>query len=277
MRSIDVEVAEGVRLNVRHRPGAGRAFVLVHGLASNARLWDQVADSLAAAGHAVYAVDLRSHGESAAPDAGYDTETAANDVAALCQRLGLASVLAAGQSWGGNVVIRLAARHPELISGVALVDGGWIDLSAAFDTWTECESALRPPDVHGRSAADLRDVLTTAHPDWSVAAIEATLANLRVEVDGTLRRRLTIARHMAIVRSMWDAPPWRDYPAITAPVLLLPALPSENGESKRALVAKAAASLPRARVRDYVGADHDLHAQYPIEVATDLLALAAEV
>jgi pimeloyl-ACP methyl ester carboxylesterase len=280
MQSMDVDVADGVRLRVRHRPGtAGPPFLLVHGLSSNARLWDAVARSLAEAGHPVFAVDLRSHGESDAPPDGYDTGTAAADLAALWSRLGLPPAVVAGQSWGGNVVVRLAARHPELVGALALVDGGWIDLSATFDTWEQCETALRPPDVDSLRAAELRDILTSSHPDWSAEAIAATMANLREAPDGTLRRRLAVPDHMRIVRSMWDDPPWTDFPGITAPVLLLPAIPAaaSAGDRKSELVVKAAGALPRARIREYVGADHDLHAQHPGEVAADLLALAKEV
>ena len=96
--------------------------------------------------------------------------------------------------------------------------------------------------------------------------------------DGTLHRRLSVPHHMRIVRSMWDDPPWTDFPLITAPVLLLPAVPAGASASdpKSALVVKAAGALARARIREYVGADHDLHAQHPDEVAADLLALAKE-
>jgi len=274
MQSVDVDVAAGVRLRVRHYPGAGTPFLLVHGLSSNARLWDQVAARLSGAGHPVYAVDLRSHGESTAPPDGYDTGTAADDLAAVCARLDLVRPVVAGQSWGGNVVARLAARHPELPASLALVDGGWIDLTATFDSWERCADALRPPDVDGRPIAEMRSYLTRTHPAWSPDAIEATLANMREEPDGTVRRRLSIPHHMQIVRSMWDDPPWRDFPEITVPVLLLPAIAAEGGDGKRALVTKAAGSLARARIKEYVGADHDLHAQHPDDVAGDLLDLA---
>src|SRR5215468_3851938 len=40
----------GTALHVRRWPAAGRPFLLVHGLASNARLWDGVAAVLAARG-----------------------------------------------------------------------------------------------------------------------------------------------------------------------------------------------------------------------------------
>jgi len=264
---VKVTVADGVGLNVLHTAGpSAPAFVLVHGLASNARLWSSVASELAAAGHPSYAVDLRGHGESDLPDSGFSTAAAADDVAAVISSLGLRRPVVAGQSWGGNVVVRLAATHPSLVRALALVDGGWISLSSVFDTWAACATALRPPDLDGLRAADFRARLRSGHPDWSDAAIEATLANLRVGPDGRLSRRLPVARHMEILRSMYDEPPSQWFPALTMPVLLMPAgrgLPSPS----------PAAAIPSARVRPYPGGDHDLHAQRPDEVAADLLSL----
>lgn len=269
-----VPVAPGVHLRVRHRPGGpARPFLLVHGLASNARLWDGVAGHLGAAGHPCFAVDLRSHGESDAPPDGYDTATAADDLAAVADHLGLTGLLAAGQSWGGNVVVRLAARRPDLVAGAALVDGGWTDLSAQFPSWEQCAATLRPPELDGRKAVYLRDFLRRTHPDWSAAAIDATLANLRQRSDGTLERRLSIDRHMAIVRSMWDDPPRSQFAEVKAPVLLVPAVPrdAEQAQRRRAAVEAAAATLRQATIREYPGADHDVHAQRPGELAADLL------
>jgi pimeloyl-ACP methyl ester carboxylesterase len=289
MRSLHVDVApagaQPVRLRVRHWPGSptGAApFVLVHGLSSNAMLWDEVATVLADAGHEVAAIDLRSHGESDAPPDGYDTTTAAQDVAAVCASLRLPQVVAVGQSWGGNVVVRIAARHPDLIAAVGLVDGGWLDMTTMFASWPACAAALRPADVDGLPAEQLRTRIAADHPGWSPTAVAATVANLRELPDGTLVRRLSIEHHMQIVRSMWDAPPWDDLARIQVPVLLMPALPATDGGQRRAgrgdkreLVARAAAALPKAEVREYVGGDHDLHAQQPAAVAADLLALAA--
>jgi pimeloyl-ACP methyl ester carboxylesterase len=270
--TIRVEVAPGVSLNVRHRPSTpgGVPFLLVHGLSSNARLWDEVSAELAVAGHPTYAVDLRAHGESDAPPDGYDTATAADDLSAVIHRLELDRPVVAGQSWGGNVVVRLAARHPEQLRALALVDGGWIDLSQ-FDGWPAVESALRPPDIDGHPVREIRGYLVREHPEWTLDAIEATLANLRVDPEhDTVHRRLPIEQHMRIVRSMWDDPPWPDFPLITVPVLLLPA------GDKRTSVEKAAAALGRARIRAYPDGDHDLHAHHPVELAADLLTLVAE-
>lgn len=266
-----VPVADGVRLHVRHWPAtAGRPFLLVHGLSSNARLWDETAAHLVQAGHPVYAVDQRSHGESDAPESGYDTATAAADLAALVAELELPAAVVAGQSWGGNVVVRLAAHHPATVAALALVDGGWIDLSTQFGTWEECARVLRPPDVDSLRPEDVRGFIEREHPDWSRTAVEATLFNLRVNGDGYLRRRLRVDRHMEIVRSMWEDPPWRDYSKIDVPALLMPARSSDS-------VRRAAQALRTARIRAYDGADHDLHAQHPESVAADLLALNGEV
>ena len=115
----------GFRMAVREAPGPRRPFLLVHGLASNARLWDGVARRLAAAGHEVVAVDQRGHGGSEQTATGYDTATAAADLAeliALRHWTGKREPVVAGQSWGGNVVLTLAALHGG-VAAIALVDG----------------------------------------------------------------------------------------------------------------------------------------------------------
>lgn len=277
VETVRITVAEGVQLSVRRHGGQGGGvpFVLVHGLSSNALLWDAVARVLAGAGHDAYAIDLRSHGESSPTSTGHDTTTAAEDVATVMSALDIGAAVVAGQSWGGNVVVRLASRHPDRIIALALVDGGWLDLSAEFESWERCEAALRPPEIDGLLADDIRGYLRGEHPDWSDEAIEATLANLRLRPDGRVERRLPIPEHLRIVRSMWEEPPWDDLAQITAPVLLIPALSAEPtaAAKRREHVGRAAKLLLNGRVREYVGADHDLHAQHPEALAADLLTL----
>jgi pimeloyl-ACP methyl ester carboxylesterase len=281
-----VAVAANVRLHVRRWLPTGadvgpraRAFLLVHGLSSNARLWDEVAAALARAGHEATAIDLRSHGESDAPDHGYDTATAAADVATLAGLLNIVGAVVAGQSWGGNVVVRLAADHPDVVAALALVDGGWFSPADNFDSWAAAERRMRPPDVDGQPADAMRARMRAGHPQWSEAAIEATVANLRIEADGTIRRRLSIEHHMQIARSMFDDPPAPYYPRVAVPVLLMPALPDDPIAAAQRLsrIRRAAAGFRDASTSEYLGGDHDLHAQQPGSVAADLLALAGRL
>src|SRR5881409_4348443 len=82
-----VLVAPGVSLHVERRDGdpAAAPFVLVHGLASNLRLWDGVAEELQARGHTVIALDQRGHGLSDAPESSYDMDTAVTDLRAVVE------------------------------------------------------------------------------------------------------------------------------------------------------------------------------------------------
>ena len=282
-----VSVAEGVALHVRRwHGGSRRPMVLVHGLASNARLWDGVAHHLHAAGHPVVAIDQRGHGRSAKPDDGYSMADVVADLRALLDHLaaelGWERPVVAGQSWGGNVVVELAASHPGVAAGVVGVDGGTIELAERFPSWDECAVALRPPPMAGTPVADLEQMLRRAHPDWPEAGIQGTLACFEVRDDGTIAPWLTLERHLLVLRGLWEHRPSQRYAAIEDPVLLLGAdpgpgpAPGPSGwyEAKVLAHDEAAAALRRGRV-EWLRGDHDLHAQHPEQVA-DLLARFAD-
>jgi pimeloyl-ACP methyl ester carboxylesterase len=272
-----VRLADGVELAADRWPAAsgpvgaspaGTTFLLVHGLASNARLWDGVAQALTAVGHQVVTVDLRGHGRSSKPDDGYDVPNVANDLAWLIARLGLDRPIAAGQSWGGNVVLELAARHPAALGGLALIDGGWIELSKTFPELADCLTALAPPRLAGRPLAEVEGWIRSAHADWPETGIQGTLANFEVRPDGTIAPWLTFDRHLLVLRGLWEHHPSARYSSLDVPALLVPADEgrADSSEGKRRAVEAAAAAIRVVRTR-WLGGDHDLHAQHPLEVA----------
>ena len=273
-----VPVADGVELaaDVWPAPDASAhapAFVLMHGLASNARLWDGVAARLVERGHPAVTVDLRGHGRSSKPDGRYDLPTVADDVAALIVALGLERPVVAGQSWGGNVAIELGARHPGVARGIVCVDGGWFEPSRTFPSWEACREALAPPRLAGRRLTEVEGYIRAAHPDWPETGIAGTLANFERFPDGTIAPWLTYERHLTVLRGMWEHHPSERYALVMAPVLLVPAGADavvERTHSRQAAVAEALAALPRARVHPIAG-DHDIHAQHPKAVA-DVMA-----
>ena len=273
MRTAWIPVADGVELaaDTWWEPAAsdGRPFLLVHGLASNARMWDGVALGLLASGHPAISVDLRGHGRSSKPDGPYDLPTVADDLAGLIARMGIARPVVAGQSWGGNVVVELAARHPDAIGGIVCVDGGWLEPSREFPDWDDCLAALAPPRLAGRRLEEIEGYLRSAHRDWPDSGIRGTLANFEVRPDGTVAPWLTYDRHVAVLRGLWEHRPSERWPGLGAPVLLVPV---DGGDTdwtwrKRRDVEMAAAVIPIARVRWFTG-DHDIHAQRPAEVSS---------
>ncbi|MEU6994014.1 alpha/beta hydrolase [Streptomyces sp. NPDC046465] len=285
MKKLRVPVSTTVSLNVRHRQAAGphtegRPFLLLHGMLSNARMWDEVAERLAAAGHPVYAVDHRGHGDSDAPRDGYENAAVVTDLVEAVSALGLSGALVAGHSWGAHLALRLAAERPGLVAGLVLIDGGWYEFDGpvmrAF--WERTAEVVRRAQEGTTSAADMRAYLVATHPDWSPASIEARLADYRVGPDGMLVPRLTAEQVMSIVESLQREAPADWYPRITVPVRLLPIIPAvpQLADQVRAWVAAAEEALEQVAVRWYPGSDHDLHAGAPDEIAADLLLLARE-
>ena len=261
-----------------HTPTEATPFVLVHGLASNARLWDGVARHLAELGHAVVAIDQRGHGRSTKPDSGFDMATVAHDLEVLIAALGFERPVVAGQSWGANVVVELAHRSPASVRGVVAVDGGTIHLRRHFPDWNDCAAQLAPPNLLGMAASRLESAMRSAHPDWPEEGIAGSLANMEVLADGTIRPWLSRERHMKILRGLWEHEPESLFPDIEVPVLFMPAVADDDRHSrgwaadKREAVERAVRLLRRGGASWYHGADHDLHAQHPLRVAQELHA-----
>jgi pimeloyl-ACP methyl ester carboxylesterase len=248
--------------------------LLVHGLASNARTWDGVAERLADLGHPVAAVDQRGHGRSDKPDTGYDFATVTADLAAVIAGLGWAgdgAALVAGQSWGGNVVLELAIRHRRATRAIACVDGGTLEVARRFPSWERCLAALTPPRLAGLTAAELESLVRTWHPDWSDAGVAGTLANMEVLADGTITPWLSLEHHLAVVRELWEHHPSQRWPLVTMPVLLIPSVLSDDDGIE---AAEAGVAPGQLRVARFPGADHDVHVQHPVEVADLLHAFA---
>lgn len=281
LRTQRVTVSEGVSLAVDQWPGHDPSFLLVHGLASNARLWWGAAARLSELGHAAACVDQRGHGRSDKPEEGYTLDRACADlvavIAALRQEGFLGEkVVVAGQSWGANVALELGYRRPDVVAGVVCVDGGTIELATRFPEWESCAAALAPPRTTGRPRAEIEGFMRRAHADWPASGIEAQLANFEVRADGTVSPWLSFDHHMQLLRALWEHHPSERYAGMRVPVLLVPAEKGRfpagpgPGPGKRSSVEAAVAAMPRARAVWFSPADHDVHAQFPVEVA-DLL------
>lgn len=278
-RWIDVR---GIRLHVKEWPGdASEApFVLVHGLASNLRTWEGVAELLSLAGHRVVAVDQRGHGLSDKPETGYGFDEVTADLRDLIGALGFRRrPIVAGQSWGGAVVLDFAARNPGMASGIVLVDGGFSELaSRPGATWEKVSVEMRPPQLAGTPLVDMRERMRRFHPDWTEAGIDCALGNFEVLPDGTVRPWLTLDRHMQILRAMWDHHTSQVYARVEEPVLLCPAARGDPARIalKRQGVERAAAALAHARVHWFEDTDHDIHVHRPEALASVILDAVAD-
>jgi pimeloyl-ACP methyl ester carboxylesterase len=151
------------------------------------------------------------------------------------------------------------------------VDGGTIHLADAFPDWSRCAAELAPPHIAGTPAADLERWLRSAHPDWPETGIRGTLANMEQRPDGTVAPWLTRERHLAVLHGLWQHDPASVYPRVPVPVLLAGARNSRQDHARAVThegrLDAAVRGLSSAEIVWFEGADHDIHAQRPEELA----------
>lgn len=107
-----------------HRSGRGRPVLLIHGFAVSHYCWRHVIPGLAEA-HDVIAIDLPGCGESDRPPAAsyrYDAPAFMETVLGVLDALGLDRVSLVGHSMGGGVALYTAARRPERVDRLVVVD-----------------------------------------------------------------------------------------------------------------------------------------------------------
>ena len=101
--------------------GDGRPLLLFHGLGASVVTWRDNIGPLSKA-FRVYAVDLPGHGDSDKPDIDYATDTMVQFVKDFIESLNLERPAIIGSSVGGALALMTALRHPDLVSGLVLVD-----------------------------------------------------------------------------------------------------------------------------------------------------------
>jgi pimeloyl-ACP methyl ester carboxylesterase len=267
---------DGLTLHARDWGGSGRPVVLLHGLASNARIWDGVASRLAGAGLRVVALDQRGHGSSDQPSSGYDFATVVRDLEAALAALGLERPVLVGHSWGANVALQLAAGRPGAVAGLALVDGALTGVAAwAGATREEARRRLAPP----RFAVPLGDWLARAGrfdaggPAGQTWVRDYLRAGVEVDDQGVARSRFHFDNHMQVVDALWDQRPEALFPLVDRPVLLCVAGDPDDGELagvKRDAAARAVALFPSATLTWFEDTMHDIPLQRPVELAAEL-------
>jgi pimeloyl-ACP methyl ester carboxylesterase len=95
--------------------------------------------------HRVVAVDLRGHGASDKPQQDYTVEGFADDLAWLCDQIGLQQSVVVGHSMGGNVALELARRYPDVPVAIVLVDSAIVPPAGLIEAVEALAASLRGP------------------------------------------------------------------------------------------------------------------------------------
>lgn len=125
--------AGGARLRVADT-GSGAPVVLLHGLFMDHLTWSRVTPELEE-DFRVITPDLPGFGESEKPPPsrfGYGFDAFADCVAGLYSGLGVGRAALVGHDLGGSIAIAIAARHPELVSRLVVINPNCFVTSADY-------------------------------------------------------------------------------------------------------------------------------------------------
>jgi pimeloyl-ACP methyl ester carboxylesterase len=256
--------------------GDGQPIVLLHGLASNCRIWDMVAPILSQ-NYRVVALDQRGHGDSAKPDHGYDFASVVSDLAGFIAKLHFQNPVIAGHSWGGDVALEYAVVNPESTKGLCFVDGGMIEI-ADRPGWDleKAKIEMAPPLFNGIT---FEGMLERSKSRWGFTRSEEQSekfmrANFQILEDGTVQPKFSRANHMRIIEALWHHHPSELYGGVTCPVLIMPARQKDQDSQMARMprreesVAKAESLIPTSKIVWLEDSIHDVPVQRPELVAS---------
>jgi pimeloyl-ACP methyl ester carboxylesterase len=250
----------GLQLNVCELASDGPTLVLLHGLGAAGAVWQGLGRHLNPALRLV-APDLRGHGESDKPSAGYLPRDYESDVAALLGHQAAAPMAVLGHSLGAVIAILLAADRPELVHRLILVD-------PPLDPHRPRSHIETVHQLRHRPTGELERYLQLREPGMSDLYARAIANLFRTASDGAflavLRAEPGFPAALAALRDVHN------------PTLVLAADPAQDG----ALSADAAASieqaLPNGRLISIAGARHAIHASHPQQLAEAVLSFILE-
>jgi len=261
----------GVRLHARDWGGTadGPPVLLLHGVAGNALVWNDVAPRLRAGlpDRRILAIDTRDGGRSDHPPSGYSLAEFMADVVAIADQLDAPRVALVGHSRGGWLAASVAAVHGDRVERIVLVDPAPIKFAstdAGETAYRWIFGNLGPFPSRAAALEWARNEEPTA--TWSATRTGAFLDNLVDQPDGTVAGRLprVAMEQLRAARADGHSIP---YESVRAPTLLLVATGVKDKMAGRLVYAER---IPGTRVEKVEGT-HFLHTDAPQEVAAHIV------
>lgn len=260
--------------------GTGRPIVFVHGWTLNQEMWDFHGRRLSKEFRCV-TYDRRGHGRSSIPDAGYDADTMADDLAELLDHLDLAEVTLVSHSTGSGEIARYLSRHgSERIAGTVMIAAG-----SPMASWAEDNPRGVKPDLVKAALEGFAD--DRAH--WfdsrrnAYFALPAQAGRISpAMVDLTLRMCLQTPMdvQLATMEAMLTTDYRKDYGSIDVPSTIVHGALDQSTPLETCGV-PTSALIPQCDLRVYAEAAHGIYITHrtemeaEIRLAVDALAVAS--
>jgi pimeloyl-ACP methyl ester carboxylesterase len=252
--------------------GDGPPVVLLHGLASSAHWYDLTAPHLREQ-YRLIAPDQRGHGQTSQAESGYDWAALTQDVVGLLDHLGIDRAAVFGHSWGATVALNVAARRPDRVTALGLLDGGTSRDANDNSTWEEVRARVRPRDVSGTREQFLDRLRHQLSFCWNAEVERIVQTMVYEDTDGQIQDILRPENHLRVMRAMWEVAASQAYSTVACPTIIIPAGPkperanTERARVKEVRVAAAAEAIANCRVRWIPETVHDIGYDKPEELA----------
>lgn len=131
-----VLLSNGIRIHYL-QVGDGPDVVMVHGITGNLAVWHLQIVSALSDGFRILTYDLRGHGYSDTPPSGYSPDAMAEDLLELIDALGIDRPVVIGHSYGADIALYFAARHPDRVREVIAIESALpaLEESRRNDDW----------------------------------------------------------------------------------------------------------------------------------------------
>ncbi len=127
-------------------PQDGETILMIHGFGANKDNWLRFSRYFTERYH-VIALDLPGFGDSDKPEASYDVGSQVERVASFAKALGISRLHLIGNSMGGHIAALYAARYPEQVLSVALLDNAGVTAPVKSELFERIERGDANPLV----------------------------------------------------------------------------------------------------------------------------------
>jgi len=259
----EVQLSTGIRMHYAEQgESRGEPIILLHGYSDSWFSFSKVLTPLARESR-VYALDLRGHGKTDKPAAGYHMRDLAADVVAFmdAKRIDRATVI--GHSMGGFVAQQVALAAPKRVSRLVLVGTATTPRNIVGFGDLEQAIATLPEPVPESFAREFQ--VSTVHGPVGDAFMDRAVAE-------SLRLPARVWRELMIGMKTTDRAESLGTSGIPALVL--------SGEKDSYITRKETdalvAMVGATRRREYANTGHALHWEQPAAFAKDVLAFVGE-
>jgi pimeloyl-ACP methyl ester carboxylesterase len=255
------------RISVTTR-GTGRDVILIHGLGGHRDQWSGVAESLDDR-YRLHLVQMNGFAGVPAPTAAGETVAApaAEEIARYITETGLDRPAVIGHSMGGSIGMMLAARHPQLVGRLMVVD--MIPFMGQMFGATNSESARPTADqFRTRLLSEPAGEGTLTQMFRTMTTKEEMVPTLLQQARTSDPRTVANSFHELIVADLRP-----ELPRITAPVTVLYVIPPNAPmppDQYDAMMRAAYAPLPAGRILKIDDSRHFIHWDQPARFLSEV-------